>query len=60
MGNITRKEAERQLLAADNEAGAFLIRESASYLGDLSFYDSASYTSKVFSRSLCIIGVEAW
>ena len=35
MGNITRKEAERQLLAADNEAGMFLIRESESYPGDL-------------------------
>ena len=28
MGKITRKEAERQLLARENEAGMFLIRES--------------------------------
>ena len=28
MGKITRKEAERQLLSRENEAGMFLIRES--------------------------------
>ena len=35
MGKITRKEAERQLLARENEAGVFLIRESETCPGIL-------------------------
>lgn len=44
MGKITRKEAERQLLARENEAGVFLIRESetcpGSYVLSLRDYDA--------------------
>ena len=35
MGKITRKEAERQLLARENEAGVFLIRESETCPGKI-------------------------
>lgn len=35
--DITRKDAERQLLAPGNNAGAFLIRESETLKGLISF-----------------------
>ena len=41
MGKITRKEAERQLLARENEAGMFLIRESETCPGELPFDNPA-------------------